>query len=86
MNILYKPVGTLVGVLGGVAAHATFRLVWRRISGDEQAPRATSSENGWREILFAAALQGAIFGVVKAAVDRAGATGYQRLTGAWPDK
>ncbi|WP_308346690.1 DUF4235 domain-containing protein [Streptomyces sp. ISL-66] len=34
--------------------------------------------------LLAAALQGAIFAVVKAAVDRAGAATTRRLTGTWP--
>jgi len=29
-------------------------------------------------------MQGAIFAVVRAAVDRAGATGVRRLTGKWP--
>jgi hypothetical protein len=29
-------------------------------------------------------LQGAVFAAVKAAVDRAAATGTQKLTGAWP--
>ncbi|NKS66523.1 DUF4235 domain-containing protein, partial [Rhodococcus hoagii] len=33
-----------------------------------------------REVLVAAALQGAVFAVVKAAVDRAGAKGYRALT------
>ena len=28
--------------------------------------------------------QGAIFGLVKAAVDRGGAQGFQKLTGVWP--
>ncbi|MCP2287538.1 DUF4235 domain-containing protein [Nocardia amikacinitolerans] len=86
MTTLYKPLGMIVGVLGGVAANAVFTRVWRRVSGEEQAPSATAREYGWREVLVAAALQGAIFGLVKAAVDRAGATGYQRLTGTWPDK
>ncbi|MCP2280228.1 DUF4235 domain-containing protein [Nocardia amikacinitolerans] len=86
MTTLYKPLGMIVGVLGGVAANAVFTQVWRRVSGEEQAPSATAREYGWREVLVAAALQGAIFGLVKAAVDRAGATGYQRLTGTWPDK
>ncbi|WP_305778628.1 DUF4235 domain-containing protein [Nocardia uniformis] len=35
---------------------------------------------------MAAVLQGAIFGLVKAAIDRAGAAGYESLTGTWPDK
>ncbi len=39
----------------------------------------------WGEVLTAAALQGAIFAVVKAAVDRGGAAGVRRLTGEWPD-
>ena len=35
-------------------------------------------------VLAAAAVQGAIFALVRAAVDRAGATGVKRLTGSWP--
>ena len=33
------------------------------------------------KLLVAALLQGAIFGLVKAAVDRAGAAGFERATG-----
>ncbi|MGH3154962.1 MAG: DUF4235 domain-containing protein [Streptosporangiaceae bacterium] len=37
------------------------------------------------KLLYKAAdLQGAIFAVVKAAVDRAAATGTEKLTGVWP--
>ncbi len=39
---------------------------------------------GWREILIAAAAQGAVFGLVKAAVDRSAAEGTRKLTGTWP--
>ena len=28
---------------------------------------------------------GLLFGLVRAAIDRAGAKGYQKLTGVWPD-
>jgi hypothetical protein len=38
----------------------------------------------WSEILAAAAVEGAVFGAVKAAIDRAGATGFERATGTWP--
>ncbi|WP_067813346.1 DUF4235 domain-containing protein [Nocardia inohanensis] len=86
MNALYKPVGMLVGVLGGVAANIVFTQVWRRVSGEDEAPSATARDYSWREVLVAAALQGAIFGLVKASIDRAGASGYQRLTGTWPGK
>ena len=36
-----------------------------------------------REVVLAAAIQGAIFAAVKA-VDRAGARGFTQLTGTWP--
>jgi hypothetical protein len=83
-RVLYKPIGTLCSVLGGLVAAAVFKKLWAAIAGEEDAPAATEAGHGWSEILLAAALQGAIFGLVKAAVDRAGATGYQRATGTWP--
>ncbi|WP_067862866.1 DUF4235 domain-containing protein [Nocardia shimofusensis] len=86
MKTLYKPLGIVLGVLGGIAANAVFTRVWRGMSGRDEAPRATAADYTWREVLIAAALQGAIFGLIKAAVDRAGAAGYEQLTGTWPDK
>ncbi|MET8650483.1 MULTISPECIES: DUF4235 domain-containing protein [Nocardia] len=85
MKTLYKPLGMIVGVLGGVIANAAFSRVWRSATGADHAPTATAKDYGWREVLIAAAVQGAIFGLVKAAVDRAGAAGYQSLTGTWPE-
>jgi len=55
------------------------------ISDEDEAPHATSKDYGWGEVLAAAALQGAIFAVVKAAIDRGGAEGVRKLTGDWPD-
>jgi hypothetical protein len=34
--------------------------------------------------LAAAALQGALFGLVKAAIDRSGARTFEKITGSWP--
>jgi predicted metal-dependent enzyme (double-stranded beta helix superfamily) len=84
VKLLYKPLGVLVGVTGGLLAGAAFKQVWRRVGREDEAPTATDHRRGWSEVLAAAALQGAIFGVVKAAIDRAGAVGYSRLTGVWP--
>jgi hypothetical protein len=84
IKLLYKPVGMLAGVLGGLFARAVFKRVWTLTAGEEEAPKATDARRGWREILLAAALQGAIFAVVKAAVDRGAAEGTRKLTGVWP--
>jgi hypothetical protein len=83
-KIAYKPVGLLLGIGAGVLAGFVFKEVWKLASGDEDAPDATDEERGWGEVLAAAALQGAIFALVKAVVDRSGATGVRKLTGQWP--
>ena len=51
------------------------------LSGEQQAPEATSAKHTTSEVLLAAAAQGAILTVVKAAVNRAGATGFTKMTG-----
>jgi predicted metal-dependent enzyme (double-stranded beta helix superfamily) len=84
IKLLYKPVSMLVSVLGGILAGAIFKEVWKIIGREDDAPQATDARRGWREVLLAAALQGAIFAVVKAAVDRSAAEGSRKLTGAWP--
>ncbi|MCM2392457.1 DUF4235 domain-containing protein [Streptomyces albipurpureus] len=84
-KILYKPVGFGVGALSGMAASAVFGQVWKRLGRDDEAPSPTDEQRGWGEVLLAAALQGAIFAVVKASVERGGATATRRFTGAWPD-
>jgi hypothetical protein len=83
-KLLYKPFSIAFGVAGGIAAGFVFKQVWRRLAGEDEAPEATSREYGWGEVLAAAALQGAIFAVVKAAIDRGGAAGVRRITGDWP--
>lgn len=83
-KIAYKPVGLIAGVASGLIAGAVFKQVWRIAAGESDAPNATDEHRGWSEILIAAALQGAIFAMVKAAADRGGATGIKRLTGKWP--
>jgi Protein of unknown function (DUF4235) len=84
IKLLFKPVGMLVSVLGGVLAGAIFRRIWKIAAREDEAPKATDAQRGWWEVLLAAGVQGAIFAVVKAAVDRAAAEGTRKLTGVWP--
>nr|SBP00183.1 putative integral membrane protein [Nonomuraea gerenzanensis] len=67
-----------MGLLGGVLASALFKRAWKFASGQDDAPDADDLERGWTEVLVAAALQGAIFGLVKAAVHRTGAQTFRR--------
>jgi hypothetical protein len=84
-KLMYKPLSLAFSVAGGVVAAAVFKRVWKLVSDEDEAPHATSRDYGWGSVLAAAALQGAIFAVVKAAIDRGGAEGVRRLTGQWPD-
>lgn len=83
-KLIYKPLGLALGVAGGVIAGAVFKRVWRGLADEDEAPNATDEDRGWSEVLLAAALQGAIVAVIKAAVDRGGAAGVRKLTGSWP--
>jgi predicted metal-dependent enzyme (double-stranded beta helix superfamily) len=79
-----KALSLLVGLLASMLAGAIFKRLWRFTPGPDEAPEATDERRGWGEILLAAALQGAIFSLIKAAFDRAAAEGVRQVTGDWP--
>jgi Protein of unknown function (DUF4235) len=85
-KVLYRPVGLVSSVIAGVVAGQVFKQVWKHATpGDEgDAPKALESEYDLREVLIAAAVQGAIFALVKALVSRGGAKAFERWSGEWP--
>lgn len=83
-KIVYKPVSLSLGIVSGLVAGAAFKQAWKVIAHDDDTPDALDEDRAWREVLIAAAVQGMIFAVVKAAVSRGGATATRRLTGSWP--
>ena len=83
-RLAYKPVGLVLGAAAGAISGIVFRQLWKQLAGETEAPHASDEDRGWTEILGAALLQGAIFAVVRAAVEHAGATGVRRVTGTWP--
>ncbi|MEV6301650.1 DUF4235 domain-containing protein [Actinoplanes sp. NPDC051861] len=84
-KLALKPVNVGLGLAAGAVAGLLFKEAWKLVAGDDDAPDAGDPDRGWAEILAAAALQGAIFAVVKAAVHRGSAIGTHKLTGTWPD-
>ena len=77
-KLLYKPLAMVVSALGGIAASVAFQQIWKRVAGEDDVPSATDRHHSWREVIIAAAVQGAIFGAVKAAA-RAHVTGVRPL-------
>jgi hypothetical protein len=84
--LAYRPIGMLASLAAGSVASAIFKQVWRRLSDEEDAPDALHSAHPLRSVLLAAVIQGVIFAVVKALIERGGAKGFERLTGSWPGK
>ena len=85
-KLLYRPVGLISSIIGGLVAGIVFKQVWKRAApGDHpKPPGALETEYPFKEILFAAAAQGAIYALVKTVIDRGGARTFQRWTGEWP--
>jgi Protein of unknown function (DUF4235) len=83
-KLLNRAISTAISVLGGMVAAAIFRRIWRVATRGDEAPSATDERRSWPEVLIAAALEGAIFAVVRAVLDRGTATAERELTGTWP--
>ena len=61
-----------------------FKRIWKVVGRGSDAPAPLDSERGWGEVLLASVLQGAIYALVKTAVDRGAAEWTRKQTGIWP--
>ncbi len=77
----YTPLSITTSVAGGLLAGEVFSQIWKRLGdADEPPPDPKDLNRSTRTALVAAGLQGLVFRLVRAAVDRAGARGYQAVT------
>ncbi len=85
-KILYRPWGLVASLVGGLIAGQIFQQVWKRFDpqASDDPPKPLQSEYSLRKVLLAAFIQGAIFAVVRALIDRGGARAFERWTGEWP--
>jgi hypothetical protein len=83
-KLLYRLMSLGLSVVSGMVAGALFKGMWKLIAREEDAPDATDMQRSWKEVLPAAALQGAIFATVKAAVERGAAQGGRKVAGPSP--
>jgi uncharacterized protein DUF4235 len=78
---LYKPLSIISSVAGGLLAGKIFTEIWQRVSpSDEEPPEPQDLSRSTREAFVAAAVQGLIVGVVRAALARGQAKGFHALT------
>jgi hypothetical protein len=83
-KLLYRLMSLGLSVVSGMIAGAMFKGLWKLIAREEDTPDASDPERSWKEILPAAALQGAIFATVKAAVERGATQGGRKVAGPKP--
>jgi uncharacterized protein DUF4235 len=83
MRFIYKPVGIACALLAGLLSKRLFVRIWGWID-EEEPPGPTTRDAPLAKVLGAAAVEGLTVKVTRAAVDRAGARGFERLTGVWP--
>jgi hypothetical protein len=78
---MYMPLQIATSVAGGLLAGRIFTEIWQRVSpSDEEPPEPQDLSRSTREAFIAAAVQGLIVGVVRAALARGQAKGFQALT------
>jgi hypothetical protein len=83
-SLLYRLMSLGLSVVSGMLAGALFKGMWKLIAREEDAPDATDMQRSWKEVLPAAALQGAVFATVKAAVERGAVQGGRKVAGPKP--
>jgi hypothetical protein len=83
MKFIYKPFAIVIGIVAGILSKKLFEQIWGWID-DFEPPEPTHEETTWGKVLAAAAVEGITFKVTRAAVERAGASGFASLTGVWP--
>ena len=77
---LYKPLSIGMSVVGGLIAGKIFTEIWQRVNPDDEEPDPKDLSRSAREVFIAAAAQGIIVGLVRAALARGQAKGFAALT------
>jgi hypothetical protein len=83
MKLLFIPVSIAGGILAGALGRKLFDGLWG-LFDDEAAPEPEVRNVPWGKLLFAAAIQGAIFRLAKVAVDHGSRRAFLNATGTWP--
>src|ERR1700738_2766248 len=85
VKLLYKPFGLVLGLLAGVLARNLFNAIWSWVD-DREVPDPTTQGVSWGKAVGGPVLQAAVTVGTRAAVERAGARGFENITGVWPGK
>jgi uncharacterized protein DUF4235 len=83
LKLLFAPVSVISGLVAGLAGKKLFTRVWGLID-DAEPPRPEQRGVTWGKLVGALLIEGAVFRLVKGAVEHSTRQGFARFTGRWP--
>ncbi len=83
MNLAFRPVGIVAGLLAGLLASKIFEFLWAKVA-NEEVPEPDHRDISWPPLVAALLIEGAIFRLVRGVVDHGLRVGFVRATGTWP--
>ncbi|HEY8465576.1 MAG TPA: DUF4235 domain-containing protein [Solirubrobacterales bacterium] len=82
-KVLFIPVSIVSGLLAGLIGKKAFEAIWGKID-DEEPPAPEHRDIDLRRMALALVIQGAIFTLVRGAVDHAMRVWFYGKTHRWP--
>jgi hypothetical protein len=82
-KLLFIPISVAGGLIAGSISRKILDEIWA-LFDDEEPPDSKHRDIDWGKLLIAAAIQGAIFRVMKEATDHYSRRAFARTTGTWP--
>jgi hypothetical protein len=83
MKIIFIPISVVAGLIAGFVSRKIFDQIWGLID-EEEPPESQHRDIQWGKLLAAAAIQGAIFRLMKEASDHYSRRAFAGVTGSWP--
>jgi hypothetical protein len=83
MKLFFIPISIVGGLLAGFTSKKIFDQIWG-VFDEEEPPDSKHRDIDWPKLVIAAALQGAIFRMMKEATDHYSRRAFYRTTGTWP--
>ncbi|MET0761673.1 MAG: DUF4235 domain-containing protein [Thermoleophilaceae bacterium] len=84
-KLFFIPVSIAAGLIAGSISRKIFDQLWGLVD-EEEPPDSKHRDIPWSKLLLAGAIQGAIFRMVKEAIDHGTRRAVYRTTGSWPGK
>jgi hypothetical protein len=82
-KVFFIPISIAGGLIAGAISRKILDQIWG-VFDDEEPPDSQHRDIQWGKLVIAAALQGAIFRVMKEATDHYSRRAFYRTTGTWP--